>query len=272
MSVMTLPGGATLYYEVHGKGDPVLLCTGLGGLASFWKDYIADLATTRQVIVYDHVGTGQSDMLDPPYLVDEMAEDVVGLLDHLEIETVDFVGHSTGGAIGQLLGARHPRRVRSLLLAATWGRRDPYFKRCFDCRLPLLDQVGKLAYFEATSLLIYPPDWISRNYQMVTELERANAQALLRPDILKARIAAICDFDASAEVHSIVASTLVVGARDDMTTAPFFSRELAEAIKGSQLIMLDWGAHMFPLTAKADFWPVMRDWLAGQREPKSIAS
>jgi len=265
MASITLSDGATLYYEQHGDTGPALfLCTGLGGLASFWQEYLPDLTRDFRVICYDHRGTGKSTASPPPYSVEGMAGDALELLDALGLEKVHFCGHSTGGAIGQLLAARHPARIVSLLLAATWGRPDPYFNRCFDCRIPLLDQVGPAAYFAATSLLIYPADWISRNFDLVRSIEAANVAALVHPEILKARIAAICAFDPSAELAHIEAPTLIVSARDDMTTAAFFAQHLRDSIPGARLHMLDWGAHLFPIVAKDVFAPILMDWLAEQ--------
>lgn len=265
MAFATLPDGASLYYEEYGAEKPaLLLCTGLGGLASFWHGYVGDLARDFHVVCYDHRGTGASTLSEPPYSVDDMAADALRLMDHLGIERFHVCGHSTGGAIGQLLAARHPHRVASLLLAATWGRPDPYFSRCFDCRLPLLDTVGPAAYYAATSLLIYPPSWISGNYDRLLTIEAANAAALVRPDILKARIAAICAFDASAEHARIKAPTLIVAARDDMTTIPAFAEALHASISGARLHMLDRGAHLFPLTASDAFAPILHEWLASQ--------
>ncbi|MGB6117703.1 MAG: alpha/beta fold hydrolase, partial [Mesorhizobium sp.] len=97
---MTLPDGSTLYYEQYGNAGPaVLLCTGLGGLASFWHEYVGELASSYRVICYDHRGTGKSTASPPPYSVDDMVNDAVELLDGLGVEKVHFCGHSTGGAI-----------------------------------------------------------------------------------------------------------------------------------------------------------------------------
>ncbi|WP_170149599.1 alpha/beta fold hydrolase [Rhodoplanes roseus] len=257
-------GTGRLYYETHGDGEPLVLVTGLGGLAAFWAPHVDAFARRHRVIVYDHRGTGQSTPTPGPYTVDGMADDLVALMDVLGIASAHLCGHSTGGAIGQILGARHPARVRSLLLAATWGRRDPYFRRCFDARLPILTGLGAETYVRVTSLLLYPPDWISRNYGRMLEMEAAAVAGLTNPEILMARIAAICDFDPSAEVGSIRAPTRIVTARDDMTTPPFFAEELHAAIRGSTLTVVDWGGHMFPLTAPAVFGGLVHDWLAAQ--------
>ncbi|HWK95196.1 MAG TPA: alpha/beta fold hydrolase [Pseudolabrys sp.] len=257
---------AKLYYETHGEGDPVVFATGLGGMASFWQPHIESVARNFQVVVYDHRGTGQSTKSPPPYSVNAMADDVLALMDHLRIERAHFVGHSTGGAIGQVLGARHGDRIKSLLLAGTWGRRDPFFRRCFDARLPVLHALGPKAYVELTSLLLYPPKWISQNYDELLGLEAANAAGMRYIDILEARIKAICDFDMSEEHGNIKVPTLLVSAKDDMTTASFFAEELHAAIPGSRLRMLESGGHFFPLTERDAFKAVLNDWLLERRQ------
>jgi aminoacrylate hydrolase len=253
-----------LYYEIHGDGPPLVLITGLGGVADFWRPHLAALARTNKVIIYDHRGTGQSTKSPPPYTVDAMADDVIALMDVLNIDAAHIFGHSTGGAIGQILGARFPQRVLSLLLAATWGHRDPFFKRCFDARLPVLHALGPKPYVELTSLLLFPPSWISEHYDEMLAIEARNAAALLHVDILESRIHAICNFEIADELHKITAPTLIVCARDDMTTAAFFSDKLHKLIAGSELRTLDWGGHFFPHTAQPLFARIMREWLAAR--------
>lgn len=256
---------AQLYYETHGEGEPVVFATGLGGMASFWQPHIGAVAENFRAVVYDHRGTGQSTKSPPPYSVDAMADDVLALMDRLQIDRAHFVGHSTGGAIGQVLGARHGDRIKSLLLAGTWGRRDPFFRRCFDARLPVLHALGPKAYVELTSLLLYPPQWISQNYEELLRLEAVNAAGMQHIDILEARIKAICDFDMSGEHANIKAPTLIVSAKDDMTTASFFAEELHAAIPGSKLHMLERGGHFFPLTARDEFLGILNGWLLDGR-------
>src|SRR5579885_195546 len=123
-----------LHYEICGRGPPLVLASGLGGLASFWDGQLCDLARSFQVITFDHRGSGRSSKSPPPYSIDGMVQDVVDLIDHLKSETVFYVGHSTGGAIGQRLAARHPARLSGLVLSATWTHADPYFRRLFTLR------------------------------------------------------------------------------------------------------------------------------------------
>src|ERR1700723_230062 len=91
----------SLYYERHGGGFPVLMISGLGGLASFWQEQVAAFAKRYEVITHDSRGVGESDPIRGGYTVDRMAGDVIALMDRLEIERAHRMGHSTGGGSAQ---------------------------------------------------------------------------------------------------------------------------------------------------------------------------
>src|SRR5438477_10520380 len=131
-------GDCSLYYERHGMGFPILFVSGLGGFASFWQDQIAAFAKRFEVVTFDHRGIGQSDESRIGYTVERMAVDVVRLLDRLEVRRAHVVGHSTGGAIAQILAIEHPNRLASVVLSSTWTKADAYFRRLFTFRKEVL--------------------------------------------------------------------------------------------------------------------------------------
>ena len=156
-------GDAEIYYEESGQGEPLLLVPGLSGVGSFWAPQVADFKRDFRVVIHDHRGTGQSTHSRITYSVEQMAADVLKLMDTLGIEAAHFVGHSTGGAIGQILAIEHPRRLKSLVLSATWAGPDPYFRRVFESRKDVLQALGLEAYLKASALMLMPPAWISAN-------------------------------------------------------------------------------------------------------------
>src|SRR5271166_40402 len=117
-------GDCSLYYERHGMGFPVLFVSGLGGFASFWQDQVATFAKRFEVVTFDHRGIGQSDPARMGYTVERMTVDAIALLDALEIRRAHVVGHSTGGAVAQVMAIEHPSRLASVVLSATWTKAD----------------------------------------------------------------------------------------------------------------------------------------------------
>ena len=109
-------GDCSLYYERQGVGFPVLFISGLGGFASFWQDQVAAFGKRFEVITFDHRGIGQSDPARLGYTVERIAADVTGLLDALRIRRAHVIGHSTGGAIAQVLAIEHPSHYRLMFM------------------------------------------------------------------------------------------------------------------------------------------------------------
>src|ERR1043165_6475453 len=114
MPHLTLSDGDQLYFETHGNGPPLVLVSGLGGVMVFWQPHLLEFAKHYRVILHDHRGTGQSSRARIDYSVDQMADDLLQLLDHLGVKTVDLIGHSTGGAVGQTIALDHPAPLRRL--------------------------------------------------------------------------------------------------------------------------------------------------------------
>ncbi len=236
-------GDLQLYYEVHGEGPPVLLVSGLGGAAAYWLPNLPAFAAKHRVIIHDHRGTGQSTRSTIRYSVDQMTDDLVRLMDHLKIDRAHLVGHSTGGAIGQTLAVTRPERLASLVIYSSWTRADPFFKRSFEARRTLLTTAGAAAYVRSTAVFLYPDWWINRNTALLEEREKVTIPNFPAAEIVASRIDAIVAFDRTADLPRIKAPTLVICAKDDFLTPPYFSEELARSIPGAELHLLDRGGH-----------------------------
>src|SRR5947207_12784386 len=174
-------GDAEIYYEEAGQGEPLLLVPGLSGQGSFWSQQVEALRRDFRVIVHDHRGAGRSTHSNIKYSVEQMADDVLRLMDALGIDRAHLVGHSTGGAIGQVLALEHRPRLRSLVLSATWGGPDPYFRRLFEARKETLLTQRIEAYLRPSGLVLAPPDAARRNDAAPAEPQRARAASWPAP-------------------------------------------------------------------------------------------
>jgi aminoacrylate hydrolase len=246
-------GDVEIYYESHGSGEPVLLVPGLGGVGSYWKPNLPAFSAKHRVIVHDHRGTGQSSASKIKYSVDQMSDDLVRLMDSLEIERAHLVGHSTGGAMGQTIAAKHPQRLASLVLYATWTQCDPFFARVFEARKNLLLKAGAAAYVRSTPVFLYPDWWINRNLALIEEREKLTIPSFPAAEIVASRIDAIVAFDRTADLARIKTPTLVICAKDDFVTPAYFSQELAQKISGAKLVLLERGGHCASETVLEEF-------------------
>jgi poly(3-hydroxyoctanoate) depolymerase len=110
--------GLSIYTEVHGHGEPLLLHSGVWAGAQSWDRLLPQLAGYR-VIAFDPPGIGRSP--DPAHTLTmrDLASVGVGVLDQLGIASAHVLGMSFGGAVAQQMAISHPARVRRLILAST---------------------------------------------------------------------------------------------------------------------------------------------------------
>ncbi len=242
-----------IYYEVHGEGTPLLLVAGLGGTGSYWHPQIKKYAEHFQVIIHDHRGTGQSTRSEIEYSVEQMTDDLVALMDALGVEKAHLLGHSTGGAIGQVMAIDYPERLHSAVIYASWTRSDPFLRRVMEMRKDAVLTSGPEAYARATPVFLYPDWWINENAAAVEELDRRTVANFPSVSIAASRCDAVINFDRVSELHKIQTPTLVICARDDFLTPAYFSTELAERIPGAQLVFLERGGHACSQTMADEF-------------------
>ena len=237
---------AALNVEQHGSGPALLLIAGLGGRLQFWHRQVAAFARHFRVVLHDHRGTGGSTRSVIAYSIRQMADDVLALMDALNIDRAHLVGHSTGGAIAQLLALDHPDRVGRIVLSATWPGPDAYFKALFDLRLQILTAAGPAAYLGDGILRAFPPAWLQTHAGVIAATEHERLAAFPGVEIEARRIAAVQAHDLRARLGAIAKPTLVVCAEDDAITPLPFSREVAALIPGARLATLPMGGHFAP--------------------------
>ena len=253
--------GITTYYEVHGSGPPVLLTAGLGGAGTYWREQVAPFARAHTVILYDQRGSGRSSHV-PVASIAELADDARALLDALKLDRVHYVGHSTGGAIGQVLALERPERLKSLVLYATVHRSDPYRLRMWSLRKAILAEMGAKAYARMTSLVLYPPEWVAAHDARLSEEEAIAERMLSKPAVMASRIDAILAHDRAEELSRIRVPTLVLCARDDLMTPLYFSEDIAARIPKAEFVRLDGGGHACSKTRPEEFNRHVLDFIA----------
>ena len=119
MPNVKLPTGVDLYYETHGKGEPLIFIPSTAYSGEVWKPYQLPLAESMQLVFHDPRGCGRSVPTQSVYTIEQMAMDVVALMDHLKLPSAHFLGHSMGGRIALSLAQNFPGKVKSLIMAAS---------------------------------------------------------------------------------------------------------------------------------------------------------
>ncbi|MBN9458074.1 MAG: alpha/beta fold hydrolase [Bosea sp.] len=257
---VALPDGARLRCWSEGSGPPLLLVSGLGGTAGFWKGASATLSRQFRVLRFDQRGIGASSRGSAPCTIAQLAADCLAVLDAAGIESCVMLGHSTGGCIGQALGTMAPERLRGLILSASWLRPGRYMSALFGARRAILDPLPE-AYAASSALMAYPPAWLEANWPVFEAAAAAAPQTPEARQIVRERIDALLAFDGSADAGALTMPLLVLGARDDLIVPAFLQEELAAALLEPTLILLDSGGHFFPNSRPDAFTAKVAEWI-----------
>jgi len=266
-------------------GDPsapaILLIMGLGAQMIAWdEDYCAQLASHGfWVIRYDNRDCGLSTkfdssgklnileifvasqggkIIDVPYKLRDMADDAVGLLDALEIETAHIVGVSMGGMIAQLLAIHYPSRVSTLTsIMSSTGEPDlpPPNEETFQILLepPPTDRIE---YIEETSKawqLLNGPRYPFDEDRLRTRIGMGFDRGLC-PDGTNRQLAAILTSEGRREaLRSITTPTLVIHGDADLLVPVESGIDTADAIPGAKRLIIEGMGHTLPV----ELWPTI---------------
>jgi pimeloyl-ACP methyl ester carboxylesterase len=234
------PSRVRLYYEITGKGEPLLLIAGRENDHHGWDLIRGDFEKRYQTIVFDARGTGQSDKpTEPPYSTPMFARDAVGLLDALGIARAHVYGFSMGGRIGQWLGIEYPKRVGALVLACTTPGDAHGVKRWAE-----VDAVYASGDASKISDILFKNKLTMLNPRFLWSV-RASAQHPLPDYARKLHAEASEGHDAWARLPEITAPTLVLHGSEDGFTPVGNARILAERIPNAELQIIEGGRHMF---------------------------
>lgn len=264
-----------LHYEESGvsAGPAVIFAPGLGGQGGYWAGQLAAFADRFHCITFDHRGVGRSAESPPPYSIAMLADDVVVLMNALGIPRAHFVGHSTGGAMGQWLAVHRPDRFDRFVLSATWGWADARFRRLMAARQQTLNRIGPEAYVDSSLPLLYPRDWFDGPEADLARRAADMVAGQPSPDILSARIDALLTSDQRAGLEDVRADVLVTCAADDCLCPPAYSEDLVARLPNARLVRFRDGGHHFPQTRSDWFNKAVGDFLSpGPASDKAPAS
>ena len=232
------PDGVRLYYEVYGRGEPLLLVAGRGVDHNLWNLIRGDFEKRYRVIIYDQRGTGQSDKPEaPPYSTIDFAQDAVAVLDSAGAARAHVYGASMGARIGQWLGINHAARLGALVVACGSPGGENAIQPNEDTQA-LLDKAAQFAVLDA----FFSRRTALASFYLSTR-PAAKFPVPAHAEALHAR--ANREHDAWARLPEITAPTLVLHGSDDPVVPVKNAYLIGDRIPGAELYLVPRGRHMF---------------------------
>jgi pimeloyl-ACP methyl ester carboxylesterase len=271
--------GTRLWYDVEGpalvpdgaamrRRPTVLLVHGGPGSYdhSYFKPDFARLARTAQVVYLDLRGHGLSDWGDPAdWSFEACADDLRAFCDTVGIYRPVVFGHSMGGFVAMLYGARHPGHAGALVLQSTNARFD-LARLVEGFRQFGGDEVAELAERHYGGASVSDEDWARVFAVFGTRVpdEQELARRIRNSELGKHGMELLRRFDAVAQLAAVDCATLVCVGELDPVTPVAAARELADALPAG-LVRLEVieGAGHFPWKDAPDrYWQVLTDFVA----------
>jgi len=255
--------GIDLYYEQHGKGEPLILIAGYSADHNVWLHVIDTLAKHFQVTIFDNRGAGKTEAPAGDYTLAQMAQDTAELMTALDIEKAHIFGHSMGGKIAQTFAANYPDRVNKLILVGTQTPpiqfpiiylnvlHDELLKRGIPLELIIRNAFAWL----------YHDGFFKDEAKVNQELERTKKQTeLSTANGIQGQTAALA-IDITDQLKKINAKTLVITGNKDVLVLPNESEYLANNIKHAQLSIIENCGHMIQIEQPEIFLALVIDFL-----------
>lgn len=231
--------GININYKVEGRGKPLLMIAGLGSDQNVWMFQTYFFKKHFQVITFDNRGVGESDKPKGPYTTRMMADDTVGLMEHLGLKKAHILGISMGGMIAQEMAINYPERILKLVLGCTYA----YVESA-------LNGNHKTAEWDKVVEL-------SQQVKVGSMVSLAFNKNLCEDSLSK------IGFEAQAEAcrtHQtldrlpfIKSPTLVIVGTKDEVFKPISSEVVAKNIRGAKLVKLENGSHSFFIEMREHF-------------------
>lgn len=238
-----------LYYECTGKGEPLILISGLNADHLFWTLVLPYLQEYFSVITIDNRGVGKSQIFTPDCTTELMAQDIMGLLDFLNIQKANFAGHSLGGCVAQQIALRYPSRVNKLVLCSTLAKIMPVNRISIQTTMEMMSaEIPRGLLVKDVLTRLYSNNFLSDEMRFKNAIELSLSQPVeeaRRTYFYQAK--ALLQHDTSGVINKIAVPTLVIAGEDDLTVSIKNAHYLANNIPLAKMISVPDMGHMLPI-------------------------
>ena len=233
--------GVRLCYEVFGDGEPVVLIAGFGANRKFWGNMVP-LLDGFKCITLDNRGVGDTEY-EGDFSVDDMADDIIALMDHLGIGRFSALGWSMGSLILQSMSLRYPDRIASQVMVSTHRDRPARSSYVLGEFTRMVNEgTCSMEGFYVMVNTLCLSEGVFRSFEdrgRNVPVPRRNE----RPEGIRDQLKAIVEFYPGERLSDIKVPTLVVQGTEDIMTPFELGRTVCDMIDGAELYPVEGQGH-----------------------------
>ena len=239
--------GLKFHVQTFGSGVPVIMIMGLGAPGDKWKHNYELLSRWFWCIVPDNRGAGLSDKPEvESYTTEQMADDIIGIMDALDIKKAHVIGVSMGGAIAQQLALKAPKRVISLILTSTFASVSPAFKKALNLICDLKEDTDPAVLKQLNLWMTYGQyTQIHHPKKIEKSIEEDAAYPYPMPVYAyKAQCGACLSHNTADRLHELKMPVLIAAGAKDLFMNIEKTMELVHGIPQAEFYLAPEGGHV----------------------------
>jgi 3-oxoadipate enol-lactonase len=251
--------GIEINYEIEGDGPVVTFSHSLACNLAMWDEQVKALKGRYRVLRYDTRGHGQTTAPTGAYTLEQLADDLKGLLDGLGVGATHFVGLSMGGMIGQIFALKYPAMIQSLALCDTTSRYPAGAAAIWEERIKTVGAKGMEPMVAPTLERWFTAPFRARRTDL---MERVGAMIRATP---AAGYIGCCHalpkINVTDRLREIRCPALVIVGEDDPGTPVEMARDIQAALPGAELAVLSRASHLSNVEQPEEFSRVLGGFL-----------
>ncbi len=237
-----------IYYELHGKGQPLVLIAGYSCDHTFWTGMLDKLSRYFQVLIFDNRAIGRTKDSGEPFTIETMAEDTVSLVQHLGLEKPHIVGQSMGGIIAQYISKKYPYIIHKQIILNSTAKINVAAIMVIEGIIKLFNDNVSLEHIIDVSIPWFYSSQFLSNPKNITTLKTLFMNNPYPQSImdLGRQYHAIKSANTRPFLHDIKSPTHVIASEHDLVTLPSESYEIKQKIPNATISVIP-GGHSSPV-------------------------
>lgn len=224
-------------FKIEGNGRPLVFIHGLSDSLLYWEFLASHLKRDYQIIRMDLRGHGESYLGNDEVNIDLYVSDLKNLLDDINLDNVDLIGFSLGGAVALDFSLKYPENVSSLVLMSSFSKSDEYLTNIFTQFKDALKNSFE-DFYDLILPMVLCPEVIDDNREALDQIREFASKTANTDAYIKA-VDACMEFDVDDSLSKIEVPTLVMSGKYDEISLLSSQRQLQKKIKNSELIVFD---------------------------------